>query len=160
MNFKIIKKRIKRWRQLKKLKRQRKYRINNINKEKIDNQIGIYNYMQGNYIWYHSTLNGLVDSIQKEGLKILSIPTFQDQPEPWIYVGAYPFTNEKDFSTFAVDLSYLPWDKAGWPFGEEEKPNEERYQLRILENIPPKYLRLLSRNETEILIQLQNEAKL
>jgi len=114
---------------------------------------GIWNHKTKSYIWYHSTLNGLVDKISKEGLKIFSIPTFQTSSEDRIYVSTLPFTLEKDFSTFAVDLSELSWEDAGWPFGTSEEPLEKRWQLVVMKNINQKYLRLLSRQETENLIK-------
>lgn len=101
---------------------------------------GIYNCLYKNYIWYHCTPPERVNSILKEGLKINSMPTYQDCPEPWIYVSSKPFF--LNLVVLTIDLSYLPWDKAGWPFGEEEKPIEERIQLRILEDIPVKYINI------------------
>jgi hypothetical protein len=65
----------------------------------------IYNHENNSCIWYHSTLKGLASKILREGLMINSIPTFQSSSEPRIYVSTHPFTCDKDFVTFKVDLS-------------------------------------------------------
>ena len=101
---------------------------------------GIFNHENNNFIWYHSTLRGLASKILKEGLVINSIPTFQESPEPRIYVSTHPFTSDKDFITFQVDLSNFDEQYAKWPFNEINKPINHRWQLCIYKNIPAKLL--------------------
>ena len=103
-------------------------------------QIGIFNVENNSYIWYHSTPSGLVSKIRKEGLKINSIPTYQDLPEPRIFISTHPFIFSPDFVTFRVDLSYFPIKYAKWPFNEGDKPLEERWQLCIYHDISPHLL--------------------
>lgn len=95
----------------------------------------------------------MVNKISNEGLKIFSLPTFQAYSEDRIYVSTLPFTIEKDFSTFAIDLSELSWEDAGWPFGTSEDPLEKRWQLVVMKNINKKYLKLLSKQETKNILK-------
>jgi hypothetical protein len=104
----------------------------------------IYNHENNSCIWYHSTLKGLASKILREGLMINSIPTFQSSSEPRIYVSTHPFTCDKDFVTFKVDLSKFDVKYAKWPFHEGDKPIEKRWQLCIYHNIPPELLTLSS----------------
>ncbi len=101
---------------------------------------GIFNVKNNTFIWYHSTLSGLASKILKEGLRINSIPTFQDSPEPRIFVSTHPFTTNKDFVTFKVDLSNLDDQYVKWPFNECEKPLQKRWQLCVYCDIPANLL--------------------
>jgi len=94
---------------------------------------GIINYTNNSYIWYHSTLNGLVDKILSQGLKIYSIPTLQEVIQPCIYVSVMPFCREADYTTLAVDLSNINIKDISYPV-------DMQWQLRIFKNIPPEYL--------------------
>ena len=107
------------------------------------NDVGILNHEDGTFVWYHSTPKSRYKSIKQNGLKINSLPTYQDVPEPWIYVSSHPFIVNNDFITFKVNLSWLNHEYAGWPFGEDEKPLHERWQLRIFCDIAYEHLTLI-----------------
>ena len=72
--------------------------------------IKIYNNVNNSYVWYHSTLKGLSTHILKYGLKRYSIPTLNEEIEPYIYVSKMPFITDKDFVTLSVDLTKLIMD--------------------------------------------------
>jgi hypothetical protein len=105
--------------------------------------IGIVNHLRGDCIWFHTTPTERLDSILRDGLKCNSPPAWQSRPEPWIYVSTKPWQcGEHEQVVLAVDLSDVPWDKAGWPFvdyGGEEWEN--RWQLRVFVDIPPGKIR-------------------
>ena len=114
----------------------------------------IYNVKNKNCIWYHSIPADRVDNILQNGLLINSKPTYQSEPESWIYLANEPFymddvkesfygNNSPKFALLEIDLSNWPEDKAGWPFGIEEELPEQRWQLRILNNIPSNLIRLV-----------------
>jgi hypothetical protein len=101
----------------------------------------IINHKTGNTIWYHTTTKDRVPSILKTGLKINSKPTWQINPEPWIYVSTIPW-NCTGNATFEVDLSFLDINDCGWAFADADSPPNEKWQLRVFKDIPVKYIKI------------------
>ena len=102
----------------------------------------VINHKNGTCVWYHSTPKERVGSILQEGLRINSPPTWQSGPEPWIYMSTIPWNAENN-TVLEVDLSFLNTYEAGWPFGQDEEPLENRWQLRVLIDIPKRYINLM-----------------
>lgn len=102
----------------------------------------VINHKNNNCIWYHTTTNDKVDSIIKNGLKINSSPTWQNKPEPWIYLSVVPWKEGKDITIFEVDLSFLDTNECGWAFADEDTPLEELWQLRVFKNIPSNKIKI------------------
>lgn len=100
----------------------------------------VINHKTGTCIWYHSAPVERVKNILREGLKINSKPTWQANPEPWIYVSTEPWNSDSNV-VFEVDLSFLNTDEAGWPFGQDEEPLENRWQLRVFKDIPSSFIK-------------------
>ncbi len=106
----------------------------------------VINHESGTCVWYHTTPNDRVGSILRDGLKVNSKPTWQDKPEPWIYVSTLPWGNEDNVTILEVDLSVIETTDAGWPFVDEGTPEwEERWQLRVFKDIPPDKVKLLTK---------------
>ncbi|MDD5065024.1 MAG: hypothetical protein PHQ35_09755 [Phycisphaerae bacterium] len=99
----------------------------------------VINHKTGSFIWYHSTPKERLDNIRKEGLKINSEPSWQGEPEPWIYVSTIPWNAENNV-VLEVDLSFLNTYECGWPFVDKDTPLEDLWQLRVFKDIPLKYI--------------------
>ena len=106
--------------------------------------LGLVNHHLGGCIWFHSTLNGLVDHVLGEGLRINSLPTLQEETEPLVYLSTKPFiVDDPDFSTLAVYTGWVPPEAVHWPFGTEARPLAERWQVCLTVDVPPRHLWLL-----------------
>jgi len=109
---------------------------------------GIVNAKNNSFIWYHMTPKSNLDSILKYGLKINSPPTWNSHAEPWLYLSSIvdgygiPLTNE--WVTLKVDLSELMWDRCGWPFIDTDTEPEDYWQLRVIDDIDPIYIKVYS----------------
>ena len=114
--------------------------------------MGIKNALFDDYTYYHSTLKGLKDKILQEGLRINCIREFSEETQPYIYLSNIPFTLENDYMTFAVDMSD---DKCNKITISQDAVNNETHLL-INDNIPSKYLKPLSQEETR---RIYNEGK-
>lgn len=76
--------------------------------------VGVVNPLRGDCLWWHTTLNGLVQYVLRDGLRGWCTPQFGDESSPWVYVATAPFAVGPDYTTLAVDLSTCAWSDAMW----------------------------------------------
>lgn len=101
----------------------------------------VINHETNNCIWYHTTNKDRLESILTNGLKINSPPVWQGSPEPWIYLSTTPW-NTINHIVLEIDLSFLDKEDCGWAFADNDSPIEQRWQLRVFNNIDQKYIKI------------------
>lgn len=100
----------------------------------------IVNPETGNTVWYHSTTPDRVTKILKDGLKIFSRTSHNNENRvPWLYVSSRPFS--KTNPTFLVDMADIEDHEVQLVF---EQDNDKQQNLRVFVNIPVDKLTLLT----------------